>query len=355
MSFMFFDPAPQAVKGPTNGTHSSGSGATDATPFRHFRPPTGDVTATLPPDYLTFVTPFGLPDHDARTSPSAAVPPTQAADNALPITPSPLPLPIHQDIIERLDSFIATHKIPHIIFHGRSGSGKMTLVKEFIRKIYAGNKDKIKQNVMTVNCSHGKGIQFIRDELKFFAKSNIQTTAENAEFKTILLLNAHHLTVDAQSALRRCIELFSLNTRFIIVVENKNKLLNPILSRFCDIYVPEYVDPATGETVNLHQFVVDRQFRHHQPQLAAVAAILSQHDNRPWNSVELAETAERLYEQGLSCLDLMQWVKTRTDRWSVAAYSRAIMRFNTVKSVFRCEKLLLLFMLVLLYSGDGAK
>lgn len=337
---MFFDPAPQAIKGPT-----------DATPFRHFRPPTGDVTATLPPDYLTFVTPFGLPD-DASTFPSTMTP-TQAADNALPTTPSllpPLPLPIHQDIVERLDSFIANHKIPHIIFHGRSGSGKMTLVKDFIRKIYAGNKDKIKQNVMTVNCSHGKGIQFIRDELKFFAKSNIQTTAEHAEFKTILLLNAHHLTVDAQSALRRCIELFSLNTRFIIVVENKNKLLNPILSRFCDIYVPEYVDPATGEPVNLHQFVVNRQFCNPELQLPAVAAILSQHGDRPWNSVELAETAERLYEEGLSCLDLMQWVKTRTDRWSVAEYSRAMMRFNTVKSVFRCEKLLLLFMLVALYK-----
>jgi hypothetical protein len=345
MSFMFFDPATHAIKGPTNGS--------DTTPFRHFRPPTTDITATLPPDYLTFVTPFDLPD-DAAAASLCVQQRTREADNSPPFTPSQM-LPIHQDIIERLDSFIANHKIPHIIFHGRSGSGKMTLVKDFIRKIYAGNKDKIKQNVMTVNCSHGKGIQFIRDELKFFAKSNIQTTAEHAEFKTILLLNAHHLTVDAQSALRRCIELFSLNTRFIIVVENKNKLLNPILSRFCDIYVPEYVDPATGETVNLHQFVVNRQFCNPELQLPAVAAILSQHGNRPWNSVELAETAERLYEEGLSCLDLMQWVKTRTDRWSVAEYSRAMMRFNTVKHVFRCEKLLLLFMLVLLYSGNGAK
>jgi dihydroorotase len=62
------------------------------------------------------------------------------------------------------------------------------------------------------------------------------------------------LTIDAQSALRRCIELFSHNTRFFIVVENKDKLLNPILSRFCDIFVPE---PA----MNLHQYVLSQQFR----------------------------------------------------------------------------------------------
>ena len=40
--------------------------------------------------------------------------------------------------------------------------------------------------------------------------------------------NADKLTIDAQSALRRCIELFSHNTRFFIVVEDKNKLLRPI-------------------------------------------------------------------------------------------------------------------------------
>ena len=72
---------------------------------------------------------------------------------------------------------------------------------------------------MTVNCAHGKGIKFIRDELKFFAKTNIQSNT-GASFKTITLINADFLTIDAQSALRRCIELFSHNTRFFIIVKN---------------------------------------------------------------------------------------------------------------------------------------
>jgi len=89
----------------------------------------------------------------------------------------------------------------------------------------------MKNYVMNVNCAHGKGIKFIRDDLKFFARTNIDLQDGNI-FKSIILLNADKLTIDAQSALRRCIELFSHSTRFFIVVDDKYKLLKPILSRF---------------------------------------------------------------------------------------------------------------------------
>ena len=56
--------------------------------------------------------------------------------------------------------------------------------------------------------------------------------------KSIILFNAGNLTTDAQSALRRCIEQFSHTTRFFIIVENTDLLLKPILSRFCNIYIP---------------------------------------------------------------------------------------------------------------------
>ena len=146
---------------------------------------------------------------------------------------------IHTKIEKKLDGFLLSKKVPNILFHGSSGTGKRSIVNNFINKIYNYDKTKMKHNVMNVNCSHGKGIKFIRDELKFFAKTNIQSN-EGANFKTIILINADQLTIDAQSALRRCIELFSHNTRFFIIVETKDKLLNPILSRFCEIYVPEY-------------------------------------------------------------------------------------------------------------------
>ena len=145
-------------------------------------------------------------------------------------------LDIHKDIIDRLQVFITNKKIPNIIFHGPMGSGKRTLLNKFINMIYENDNMLIQNNTLQVNCAHGKGIKFIREDLKFFAKTNINIKNGNF-FKSIILLNADKLTMDAQSALRRCIELFSHTTRFFIIVEDKYKLLKPILSRFCEIYI----------------------------------------------------------------------------------------------------------------------
>ena len=280
-------------------------------------------------------------------------------------------LPIHGKIVDRLDSFIVKNKIPHIIFHGPSGSGKLTLVKSFIQRIYGGDKAKVKTHVMTVNCSHGKGIQFIREELKFFAKANTQSCLSSqpnekktgCDFKIILLLNAHHLTVDAQSALRRCIELFSYNTRFFIVLENKNKLLNPILSRFCDIFVPEPLDIVSGKPMNLHQYVLNTQFGNETVKLGGftsenmsskidrmdnLAEILANGSNR--GEQHMISQINVMYECGVSCMDLMQWVGMRRDQWTELEHSRAVMLFHEIKPQFRCEKLLMLYMLNFLYS-----
>ena len=141
---------------------------------------------------------------------------------------------LHKNIKDKLTYFIKENKIPHILFHGPSGSGKRTLVYSFVSDIYNNDKSLIKNYTMFADCAHGKGIKFIRDELKFFAKTNVNIKG-TGHFKTIILTNADKLTTDAQSALRRCIELFSHNTRFFIIVENKYNLLKPILSRFCII------------------------------------------------------------------------------------------------------------------------
>ena len=159
-------------------------------------------------------------------------------------------LDIHTSIKDRLQYFKNIHKIPNIIFHGPSGCGKRTLVKEFIQTIYDNDRKQIKAFALYVNCAHGKGIKFIREDLKFFAKTHINSNNGDI-FKSIILMNADKLTMDAQSALRRCIELFSHNTRFFIIVENKYSLLKPILSRFCEIYVPEPLH--NGSLINLYR------------------------------------------------------------------------------------------------------
>ena len=67
---------------------------------------------------------------------------------------------IHSDITDKLNLFIKEGKIPNIIFHGPSGSGKRTIVHRFINDIYESNKSIIKNNVICIFTR--KGIKFVR-------------------------------------------------------------------------------------------------------------------------------------------------------------------------------------------------
>jgi hypothetical protein len=253
---------------------------------------------------------------------------------------------LHDNIRLKLDGFYKSNRIPHLLFHGSSGTGKRTLIYEFVNKIYGGDKHKLKTNVMFVNCAHGKGIKFIRDELKFFAKTNIQGT-QGVTFKTIVLFNADSLTIDAQSALRRCIELFSYNTRFFIVVENKHKLLNPILSRFCEIYVPEYID-AGGKILNLHQYNLMQKYGGHDDGEvkqwfdSKILPLLNGDGNK--DPSIMVNIASDTYEAGFSCLDLMDWYKG-LGTIDPHQKSKWLIHFQKIKGEYRCEKLLILAIL----------
>ena len=259
-------------------------------------------------------------------------------------------LDIHTDIKNKLKYFIEIKKIPNIIFHGVSGCGKNTLVNNFIHDIYHNEKEMIKNYVMEVNCAHGKGIKFIREELKFFAKTNINLK-DGEIFKTIILLNADKLTIDAQSALRRCIELFSHSTRFFIIVEDKYKLLKPILSRFCEIYVPEPI--INGKVVNLHNYALSEIYN-----LGKITKKKTDNLKKDlkldteYTLNELINLCIKLYENGYSCLDIISYIKSSSlDESKIYEF---MVIFNKVKKDFRNEKLLMLFILnFFLFRSDS--
>jgi len=286
----------------------------------------------------------------------------------------------HQRITEKLDYFLLTERVPNIIFHGPSGSGKHRLVQKFLGQIYKEDKELMKTYIMHINCAHGKGIKFVRDELKFFAKTHIGL----GHFKTIILSNADKLTTDAQSALRRCIELFSHSTRFFIIVEDKYKLLKPILSRLCEIFVDEPVIP--GSTLrNLYKYhlqqtypqvaTLDSKYRatlkktllrvieaptqghpvnpEKDPVLSnkeAISTSINETElvgNSQPNFASLMELAVKLYDQGYSGLDLIDYV----DRWpSSKRKYLLLLAFQKVKREFRNEKMFMAFILFYVFN-----
>lgn len=250
-------------------------------------------------------------------------------------------LNIHNNIIEKLDYFIDNNKIPHIIFYGPSGSGKREILNKFINKIYNANKNNIKKYVMYVNCAHGKGIRFIRDELKFFAKTNINNY-NGTLFKSIVLFNAGNLTNDAQSALRRCIEQFSHNTRFFIIIEDINLLLKPILSRFCNIYIPLPI--LNDKRICLYDYknidLSDTEFsKNNNKWLNKIM------NKRNFNNINKSRILSlKLYEKGFSSLDIIEYIKNdiklKEDiKWNILIF------IDKLRREFRNEKFLMLIIL----------
>jgi DNA polymerase III delta prime subunit len=269
------------------------------------------------------------------------------------------PIDIHKNIKEKLRYFHTIHKIPNIIFHGPSGSGKKTLVNEFIHNIYNNDKEKIKSFVMYVNCSHGKGIKFIREELKFFAKTHINSNGGDV-FKSIVLLNADKLTMDAQSALRRCIELFSHNTRFFIIIEDKYNLLKPILSRFCEIYVPE--PEYKNEIVNLYKYNINEVFKLNDDKIQrldklkkTIEKTFHSSNQNKITMQELLDFSLKIYEKSYSAIDIIELLETNkltVPKISNEKKYELLITFNKVKKEFRNEKLIILFILNFLFMSS---
>jgi DNA polymerase III delta prime subunit len=257
---------------------------------------------------------------------------------------------------EKLDFFLHSKNVPHIIFHGSSGSGKRTIVCNFIHEIYGGDAVKMKKHVMIVNCSHGKGIKFIREDIKFFARHNIQSNYD-VMFKSILLLNADSLTIDAQSALRRCIELFSHNTRFFIVVEKKHKLLNPILSRFCEIYIPDTFSIEGDKIVNLHsvqlhlKYPIEDILEKKRQQLRTIIES-SVNINIYKDFIDLSVN---IYENGYTAKDVMDVWSNYRNAEGICIQMRGLKEsqitlfYYKLKNSFRCEKMLIFYILKYCY------
>jgi DNA polymerase III delta prime subunit len=246
----------------------------------------------------------------------------------------------HTHIYEKIDNFIKSEKIPNLLFHGNSGVGKKTILKYFLQQIYTTNES-IVNNVLVVNCSQEKGIKFIREDLKFFSRANIIGNI----IKSVVLLNAEQLTADAQSALRRCIELFSNNTRFFIIIEKKIKILKPILSRFCDIYIPNPI--INGIVTNFYQYNKDTIFyNENKKKFTSLEKIIN---NNNKNIHDILELTNILYNKGYSANDIIFIINNnKIINLQNEEKNLIVIYFNKIREQFRNEKTLIFKILYLI-------
>jgi len=88
--------------------------------------------------------------------------------------------------------------------------------------------DAWRENVLELNASDERGISVIRERVKEFART---APMGKAPFKLVILDEADNMTSDAQQALRRLMEMYASNTRFILIANYVSRIIDPIQSR----------------------------------------------------------------------------------------------------------------------------
>ena len=121
-------------------------------------------------------------------------------------------------------SFVQKGELSNLLLSGTSGIGKTTVAKALCEQL---NCDWI-----MINGSEEGGIDVLRNKIKNFAS----TVSLSGGKKVVILDEADYLNPQStQPALRGFVEEFHKNCRFILTCNFKNRIIEPLHSRFSNI------------------------------------------------------------------------------------------------------------------------
>ena len=135
----------------------------------------------------------------------------------------------------KVSKYISTGDIPHLLLHGKAGTGKTTLAKLLVSNIDCDQ--------MYVNASDENNVETVRNKIKVFASS-----VGFKDLKVIILDECDFLTPNAQAALRNLMETFSKHCRFILTCNYVERIIDPIQSR-CQSF---QIIPPSKKEVAIH-------------------------------------------------------------------------------------------------------
>jgi replication factor C small subunit len=115
--------------------------------------------------------------------------------------------------------------MPNLLLYGPAGVGKTASAGVVANLILGGERG---QNFFEINASDDRRLEVVRTTIK-----EIATTMKEGDVphKIILLDEMDGMTPDAQNALKRIMERYSGNVRFIITCNHRSKIIYPLQSR----------------------------------------------------------------------------------------------------------------------------
>lgn len=124
----------------------------------------------------------------------------------------------NDDVKNRIKTMIQNDDISHLLFYGKSGTGKTSLAKIICKSIDC--------EYLYINASDENSVDTVRNKIKDFA-----STVTFRKLKVIILDESDFLSMSSLAALRNILETYSKTTRFILTCNYIERIIEPIQSR----------------------------------------------------------------------------------------------------------------------------
>mgnify|MGYP003112454948 FL=1 len=150
----------------------------------------------------------------------------------------------NEHLKSKVDVYLKSGDMPHLLLFGRAGTGKTTLAKMLVNSIDC--------DYLYINASDENSVDTVRNKVRNFA-----STIGFKDSKIIILDECDYITPNAQAALRNLMETFSKHCRFILTCNFVERIIDPIQSR-CQSF--QIVPPSKKEVaVHLNNILKEEE------------------------------------------------------------------------------------------------